>query len=122
MTTESTLPLGQREVDHNTTFTEDEINLIEDHHLTIEQVRHHLEQVGTKSLETAIGSLVGATARGATDEAEPAEPVEEVGGAATETAEEATAGEPAAEPEAAPAADAPAEVSMEQAPDTTPNE
>lgn len=54
------LPLGQREVDHNTTFTDEEINMIEAHGLTLREVRAHLSGVGAKSLETAIGSLIGA--------------------------------------------------------------
>jgi len=54
---EEQLPVGQREVDQHTEFTADEINMIESHDLTLEQVREHLAASGKKSLETAIGSL-----------------------------------------------------------------
>lgn len=98
MSEEQKLPVGQEEVDHNTTFNEEQINLIEDNGLTLAQVRSHLEEVGPKSLETAIGSLVGKgeSTQPASEEAPAEEPAPE---AAPEPSEEAPAEEaPAEEP------------------------
>lgn len=52
------LPVGS-EVSEGTEFSDEEINFIEAHGLTIAEVRAHLAAVGPKSLETAIGSLLG---------------------------------------------------------------
>ncbi|MFA5130679.1 MAG: hypothetical protein WC477_07275 [Patescibacteria group bacterium] len=70
---EKTLPVGQREMDQYDEFTAEEINLVEENGLTLREVRQHLAEAGKKSLETAIGSLVGKKEEAPSEEDESAD-------------------------------------------------